>query len=69
MPFTLKAKIEGHVISASARTAKEAFAKAIDWQIAKQLDDVVISDGDNDFSIAEFSEKMASGQITDNTRH
>lgn len=69
MPFTVKARIDGHVISARVKTAKAAFAKAVDWQVAKQLDDVVISDGRNDFSIAEFSEHMALIESPDHTRH
>jgi uncharacterized protein with ParB-like and HNH nuclease domain len=63
MPFSVKATIDGHIITAPAETAKDAFAKAIDWRIAKQIDDVSISDGDYDYSIAEFSEAMAFSEI------
>ncbi len=35
MPFSVKATIDGHTITAPAETAKDAFAKAIDWRIAK----------------------------------
>ena len=64
MPFTVKATIDGHIISAPVETAKDAFAKAIDWQIAKQVDDVAISDGSNNYSIAEFSGAMALSEIS-----
>lgn len=58
MPFSVKATIDGHTISAPVETAKDAFAKAIDWHVAKQLDDAAIWDGSIDYSIAEFSEVM-----------
>jgi hypothetical protein len=35
MPFSVKATIDRHTITAPAETAKDAFAKAIDWRIAK----------------------------------
>jgi hypothetical protein len=55
--------IDGHIVSVPADTAKEAFAKAIDWQVAKQINDVAISDGSGSYSIAEFSAKMAFSEI------
>lgn len=64
MSFLVKATVDGHTLSALATTAKEAFAKAIEWQVARQLDVVTISDGRNDYSIAEFSAKMALAEIT-----
>jgi hypothetical protein len=69
MSFTVKAKIDGHGLSENAKSAKEAFAKAVDWHVAKQPDDVVISDGDNEFSIGEFSEMLAASQSSDPTQH
>jgi hypothetical protein len=63
MPFSVRATVDGQTITAPAETAKDAFAKAIDWHIAKQIDDVAISDGDNDYSIAEFSSAMALSEI------
>ena len=63
MPFVVQAKIDGHTVQGRAVTAKEAFAKAIEWRVAHQFDDVTISDGSNDYSIAEFSGKMALSEI------
>jgi hypothetical protein len=63
MPYFVKAKVDDHTILATAGTAMEAFAKAIDWQIKKQLDNVTISDGRSDHSIAEFSAAMAQSEI------
>jgi hypothetical protein len=69
MPFAVKATIDGHIVSIPADTAKEAFAKAIDWQVAKQINDVAISDGSNDYSIAEFSAMMALSEIAATERN
>ena len=63
MSYTVHATIDGHRILAPAKTAKEAFVKAIEWHVAHQFADVVISDGNNDFTIAEFSSSMALSEI------
>lgn len=68
MRFTVKATIDGHTITAPVETAKDAFAKAIDWQIAKQVEDVAISDGSKNYSITEFSAAMALSEIADTPR-
>ena len=64
MLFTVCANVDGHSIVAPAETAKEAFAKAIEWQVVQQFVDVTISDGSKNYSIAEFSAKMALAEIT-----
>jgi hypothetical protein len=69
MPFAVTATIDGHIVSIPAETAKEAFAKAIDWQVAKQINDVAISDGSDNYSIAEFSAKMALSEIASTVRN
>ena len=63
MSFIVCATVDGHSIVASAETAKEAFAKAIEWEV-QQLAEVTISDGSKNYSIAEFSAKMALAEIT-----
>jgi hypothetical protein len=63
MPYSVKATVDGYTILAAAGTAKMAFAKAIEWQIAKQLDNVSISDGSRNYSIAEFADVMAQSEI------
>lgn len=63
MPFVVKARIDDVILSAKAGTAKEAFAKAIEWHVARSLTDVSISDGVRSFTIAEFSSAMASLDI------
>jgi hypothetical protein len=65
MPFLVKVTVDDHLVSIPATTAKEAFATAVEWQVAKQLQDVLISDGSKEYSIAEFSEQMALSEIAD----
>jgi hypothetical protein len=69
MPFAVTATIDGHIVSIPADTAKEAFAKAIDWQVAKQINHVAISDGSDNYSIAEFSAKIAFSEIAATVRN
>jgi phosphopantetheinyl transferase (holo-ACP synthase) len=64
MSFSVQATVDGHIILAPANTAKEAFAKAIDWQVAKRFVGITICYGRQNYSIAEFSEKMARTEIT-----
>lgn len=64
MSFMVCATVDGHSIVAPSETAKEAFAKAIEWQVVQQFADVAISDGSKNYSIAKFSAKMALAEIT-----
>jgi hypothetical protein len=61
--FSVHAYIDGHELSAIAETAKDAFAKAIEWRIVGRLADVSISDGTRSYSIVEFSSVMAFAEI------
>lgn len=63
MPFVVKAHIHDLTLTANAETAKEAFAKAVEWHVAKRFHGVSISDGHKRFTIAEFSWTMASQEI------
>jgi phosphopantetheinyl transferase (holo-ACP synthase) len=63
MPFVVKAHIDDVMLLAKAGSAKEAFAKAIEWHVAQSLTDVSISDGIRHFTIAEFASKMALLEI------
>lgn len=64
MPYSVKAIVDGHTVLAATATAKAAFSKAVEWQIARQLGEITISDGRSDYSIEEFSEAMAQSEIT-----
>jgi hypothetical protein len=65
MPFLVLAYIDDHALTATFETAKQAFAEAVEWQLVKRLNDVSINDGTNNFTIAEFSSRMALGQIAE----
>jgi hypothetical protein len=52
----------------NANTAKEAFAKAVEWHVVKGFGGVSISDGHKRFTIAEFSWTMASQEICEHGR-
>jgi hypothetical protein len=47
----------------TTETAKEAFAKAVEWHVVEGFTNVSISDGVKDFTIAEFSWVMALLEI------
>ena len=65
MPFILEAYIDDCKLTATAQTAKMAFAEAIEWHVAMQLAGVTIGDGIRSYSIAEFAEVMALREIAD----
>jgi hypothetical protein len=60
MPFSVSAYVDDHLVSVTTETAKEAFAKAVEWHVARKLTDVSISDDIGSYSIAEFSSIIAS---------
>ena len=45
MPFVVKAFYDDHALTVTTETAKEAFAKAVEWQVAERFTDVTIRDG------------------------
>src|SRR5258708_5765742 len=59
MPFSVKAYIDDHTLTADADTAKDAFAIAVEWHVAERLTGISISDGIKKYSIAEFSSVLA----------
>jgi hypothetical protein len=67
MPFVVKAHIDDLTLTVNAETAKEAFAKAVEWHVVKGFRGVSISDGYKRFTIAEFAWTMASQEIADTT--
>ena len=50
-------------LSATTATAKEAFPKAIEWQITERFANVTINHGNNTYSIDEFASVMARLEI------
>ena len=65
MPFSVQAYIDDHSLSVTTETAKDAFAKAVEWHIAKRLSNVTISDGNKRYTVSEFASVMALQQIAD----
>jgi hypothetical protein len=63
MPFCVSALIDNHLLIRNTRSAKEAFAKAVDWHV-KQLPGVRISNGIRSYSVLEFAEAMALLEMT-----
>jgi hypothetical protein len=63
MIFHVRAHVDDHVLKSTAKTAKEAFAKAIEWHVVGRLTDISISDGNRSYSIAEFASVMALAEI------
>ena len=51
------------MLSANAETVKDAFTKAVEWQVVQRFADVTIRDGIRTFTIAEFASAMASLDI------
>ena len=63
MAFVVQAHIDDHTLSVTTETAKQAFAKAIEWQVAHKLTCVTISDGVRSFTITDFASAMAFLEI------
>ena len=61
--MVVQAQIDDHALSATTETAKEAFSKAVEWQVAHKLACVAISDGVRSFSITDFASAMAFLEI------
>lgn len=65
MPFEVKAYLYGRSQTAHTDSAREAFALAVEWQVADCAWGVSISNGNNCFTVAEFAWAMASREIAD----
>jgi hypothetical protein len=65
MPFSVQAYLDDHRLSVTTETAKDAFAKAVEWHVAERLSNVAISDGNKNYTVSEFASVMALQQIAD----
>jgi hypothetical protein len=63
MPFLVQGCIDDHTLAVTTATAKEAFAKAVEWQVAQGFTDILINDGVTNYSIDAFSVAMALLEI------
>ena len=55
MPFSVKAYHADHPLTVTKETAKEAFAKAVEWHVIERFSNVSISDDVRTYSIEEFA--------------
>ena len=67
MPFEVTARVDDHAVTVTAETAKEAFAKAVEWHVVHRFTDVTISDGIKTSSIVEFASRLALLEIANTT--
>ena len=67
MPFLVQANTDDHILEVTTETAKEAFAKAIEWHLVHRFTDISINDGARSYSVAEFSSVMALLEIANTT--
>ena len=63
MPFLVQADVDDHTVAVTTETAKEAYAKAVEWHVVERFTNVSINDGARSYSIVEFSSKMALLEI------
>ena len=61
MPFLVQGCLDDHTLAVTTATAKEAFAKAVEWHVTEA--DVSIYDGVKTYSIEQFSLVMALREI------
>lgn len=59
MAYLVQARLDDIALTTSVESAKEAYAKAIEWQLVEQYANVTISCGNNIYSIDEFALVMA----------
>ena len=64
LPFLVQGNIDDHALAVTTETAKEAFAKAVEWQAA-QFADVSICNGSKSFTVTEFASFMALKAVAD----
>jgi hypothetical protein len=63
MTYLVEGRLGDVALSANIETPKEAFAKAIEWQVVERFSNVTISHGNNTYSIDEFASVMARLEI------
>jgi len=68
MPFLVQADVDDHTVAVTTETAKEAYAKAVEWHVVERFTNVSINDGARSYSMVEFSSEMALLEIA-NTVH
>jgi hypothetical protein len=59
MPFVVQAHTDNHTITEATVTAKEAFAKAIEWHVSGRFTHIFVGDDIKTYSLEAFSLAMA----------
>ena len=54
MPYLVQGCIDDHTLAVTEDTAKEAFAKAIEWHVVEKFSGVSIYDGARMYSIDDL---------------
>ena len=54
MPFSVKAYYADHPLTVTTKTAKEAFAKAVEWHVVERFTNVSISRAENAIPLPSF---------------
>ena len=62
-PSWCKAWLDDHALTVSTATAKEAFAKAVEWHVTRRFTRVSITDSTKTYSIEAFALAMALVEI------
>jgi hypothetical protein len=63
MPFLVQACLDDHTLAMTTATAKEAFAKAVEWHETGRFTSVSINDSTKTYSIDAFALAMALLEI------
>lgn len=63
MPFYVLSDFDDFTLTVTTETAKEAFAKAVEWYLVERFTNITISEGAKSLTIAEFSWVMALLEI------
>ena len=63
MPYLVQACLDDHTLAVTTATAKEAFAKAVEWHVTGRFSHVSISDATKTYSIDAFALAMALLEI------
>jgi hypothetical protein len=70
MPYLVQAQIDDHTLAVTTETAKEAFAKAVEWHVTGRFSHVSITDDIKTYSLDAFSfGNGASGDCEDDRGH
>ena len=68
MPYLVQGCIDDHTLAVTEDTAKDAFAKAVEWHVVEKFFGVSIFDGARMYSIDEFALVMSLQEIANTVK-